>query len=135
MTLKVGVKSIYYDIMYVLGDHLLNRADLIPCRPETEDDDGVPWRCTLLIRVSQFFLLHGMPEQGSHYSSIHTVDDCKKTIRFCEKEDTEYDDEVEDRLNKNLGENDDWEITNYGIDPELGGRYCVDFNDEVGFRD
>ena len=112
MTLKVGVKSIYYDIMYVLGDHLENIAELIPCRPETEDDDGVPWRCTLLIRVSQFFLLHGMPEQGSHYSSIHTVDE---------------DDDCD--------EDDDWEITNYGIDPELGGRYGVDFNDEVGFRD
>tara|TARA_Y100000310_G_scaffold177116_1_gene177200 strand:- start:228 stop:653 length:426 start_codon:yes stop_codon:yes gene_type:complete len=32
-------------------------------------------------------------------------------------------------------DDDDWEITNYGIDPELGGRYGVDFTDEVGFRD
>ena len=30
---------------------------------------------------------------------------------------------------------DDWEINNYGIDPELGGRYGIDFDDEVGFRD
>ena len=30
---------------------------------------------------------------------------------------------------------DDWEISNYGIDPELGGRYGIDFDDEVGFRD
>ena len=32
-------------------------------------------------------------------------------------------------------EDDDWEITNYGIDPELGGRHGIDFDDEVGFRD
>lgn len=32
-------------------------------------------------------------------------------------------------------DDDDWEINNYGIDPELGGRYGVDFDDEVGFRD
>ena len=32
-------------------------------------------------------------------------------------------------------EDDDWEINNYGIDPELGGRYGIDFDDEVGFRD
>ena len=32
-------------------------------------------------------------------------------------------------------DDDDWEISNYGIDPELGGRYGIDFDDEVGFRD
>jgi hypothetical protein len=32
-------------------------------------------------------------------------------------------------------EDDDWEISNYGIDPELGGHYGIDFDDEVGFRD
>ena len=32
-------------------------------------------------------------------------------------------------------DDDDWEITNYGIDPELGGCYGIDFTDEVGFRD
>ena len=32
-------------------------------------------------------------------------------------------------------EDDDWEINNYGIDPELGGRYGIDFDDEIGFRD
>ena len=37
--------------------------------------------------------------------------------------------------NPAVDEDDDWEITNYGIDPELGGRYGVDFDDEVGFRD
>jgi len=30
---------------------------------------------------------------------------------------------------------DDWEVHNYGIDPELGGIYGIDFDDEVGFRD
>ena len=132
MTLKVGVKSIYYDIMYVLGDHLLNRAELIPCRPETEDDDGVPWRCTLLIRASQFFLHHGMPEKGSHYSSIHTVDDCKKAIKLRE---TGEDLNMDARYTAHTDEDNDWEITNYGIDPELGGCYGIDFTDEVGFRD
>ena len=38
-------------------------------------------------------------------------------------------------LKELVDEEDDWEITNYGIDPELGGRYGVDFDDEVGFRD
>ena len=32
-------------------------------------------------------------------------------------------------------DDDDWEISNYGIDPELRGRYGIDFDDEVGFRD
>ena len=39
------------------------------------------------------------------------------------------------RRRRDQKQRDDWEINNYGIDPELGGIYGIDFDDEVGFRD
>ena len=47
----------------------------------------------------------------------------------------EFGDDYYEKESREGDEDDDWEINNYGIDPELGGRYGIDFDDEVGFRD
>jgi|TARA_Y100000296_G_scaffold82258_1_gene111106 hypothetical protein len=65
-------------------------------------------------------LQKGIKELLPHY--VESVEVSETDWDVDEDEPDQYDD-------------DDWEITNYGIDPELGGRYGIDFDDEVGFRD
>ena len=124
---KIGIKALLYDIISVIGDHTIRKFERLPDVAKETDTfwwkEPKTWRYTFYWHLYQKLIDVGDADE-SLYSSFHVPDSS-----------WDMDDEVEDRLNKNLGENDDWEITNYGIDPELGGRYGVDFDDEVGFRD
>ena len=79
---KVGLKSVYYDLMYVLGDHALAICESIPCKSESEDDYGVTWKGSLWFKVYQFCMNRGMPDSDEHYSCIHNIDDCKRSVKM-----------------------------------------------------
>ena len=94
MAKKVGFKSAYYDIMYILGDHAYEYSETIPyIDGQGKDGDGVTWKHTLWYRVYQFCIVRGMPDnQEMYHTSIHNVDNCRNTVKFydeLEEEDAE----------------------------------------------
>lgn len=78
MAKKVGFKSLYYDIMYVIGDHAYQYFESIPCV-----DDELTWKHGFWWNVYQFCIVRGMPDnQEIYYTSIHNEDTCRDTVRF-----------------------------------------------------
>lgn len=79
MVKKVGFKSLYYDIMYVIGDHAYQYFETIPCI----DSYGLTRRQNFWWNVYQFCIVRGMPDnQEIYYTSIHNEDNCRDTVRF-----------------------------------------------------
>jgi len=84
MAKKVGFKSLYYDIMYVIGDHAYEYSETIPyIDGQGKDGDGVTWKHTLWYRIYSFCIIRGMPDnQEMYHTSIHNVDNCRNTVKF-----------------------------------------------------
>jgi hypothetical protein len=63
---KVGFKSVYYDVMFVIGDHAYKYFESIPCV-----DDEQTWKHDFWWKVYQFFILRGIPDNcDMYYTSI-----------------------------------------------------------------
>ena len=87
MAYSVGVKSVYYDVMYVLGDHAYEKFEAMP---SDSDDDGEPiltWKHNILWWLYQKCIVRSLQRGTFVHSSIHDVDDCRKTIRLHEVSD------------------------------------------------
>jgi len=48
MAYTVGAKSIYYDIMYVLGDHSYAKFESIPLKLDEDGEPILTWRHNIL---------------------------------------------------------------------------------------
>ena len=71
MAYSVGVKSVYYDVMYVLGDHSYRKFDALPCG---SDDDGEPvltWKHNILWWLYQKCIPLSLNRGTFVHSSIH----------------------------------------------------------------
>ena len=89
MAYSVGVKSMYYDVMYVLGDHAYQKFEAMP---SDSDDDGEPiltWKHNILWWLYQKCIVRSLQRGTFVHSSIHDVDDCRKTIRLHEASEDE----------------------------------------------
>jgi len=85
MVKKAGLRSLYYDIMYVLGEHALELADSLPNKIETEYDIELTWKQRFLYKMYQFCIFRGLPEPDIYYTSIHSISDCRKSVKFHEE--------------------------------------------------
>ena len=84
MAYTVGVKSVYYDVMCVLGDHSYRKFDSLPCE---SDDDGEPiltWRHNILWWLYQKCIPLSLNRGTFVHSTIHSVEDCYNTVRVHE---------------------------------------------------
>ena len=63
---KVGFKSVYYDVMFVIGDHAYQHFESIPCV-----DDELTWKHDFWWKVYQFCIVRGIPDNcDMYYTSI-----------------------------------------------------------------
>ena len=84
MAYSVSAKSVYYDVMYVLGDHSFEKFESMTC---DSDDDGEPiltWKHNLLWWLYQKCIQLSLNRGTFVHSSIHDVGDCRKMIRSFE---------------------------------------------------
>ena len=88
MAKKVGFKSAYYDIMYILGDHAYEYIETLSYIDRNGRD--TTWKHTFWWRVYQFCITRGMPDnQEMYHTSIHNVDNCRNTVKFYDELDEE----------------------------------------------
>jgi hypothetical protein len=62
---KVGFKSVYYDVMFVIGDHAYQYFESIPY------GDELTWKHDFWWKVYQFCIVRGIPDNcDMYYTSI-----------------------------------------------------------------
>jgi len=87
MAYTVGLKSIYYDVMYVLGDHAYEKFESIPMMFEEDGEPILTWRHDILWWLYGYCIGQSY-ERGSfvHSSIPKPHDDSPQLIETIERE-------------------------------------------------
>ena len=86
MAYTVGFKSVYYDVMYVLGDHSYQKFEAVPYDLDKDGEPILTWKHNVLWWVYQKCIPLSLNRGTFVHSSIHDVDDCKKEVRLHEED-------------------------------------------------
>ena len=87
MAYSVSIKSVFYDVMYVLGDHSYRKFDALPCGSDDDGETVLTWKHNILWWLYQKCIPLSLNRGTFAHSCIHDIGDCRTMIRLNEVSD------------------------------------------------